>query len=103
MPVSTTVNGVAKWQHRVIPKIYYGQSTAKTSYGGDLTIISASDATNKYNATRGHAVFLVMNADTSVSGYDLTLTAWQASDNSLGVRSNKTSATIKVGWILFVY
>lgn len=103
VPVSTTVNGVGTWQHRVIPKIYYGQSTTKTSYGGDVTIISASDATNKYKATRGHAAFLVMNADTGVNGYDLTLTAWQASDNSLGVRSNKTSTTIKVGWILFVY
>lgn len=103
VPVSATVNGVPKWQHRAIPAIYCGQSTVKTSYGGDVAIISASDATSKYKATRGHAAFLVMNADTSVNGYDLTLTAWQASDNSLGVRSNKTNTTIKVGWILFVY
>lgn len=103
VPVSTTVNGVAKWQHRAIPAIYCGQSTMKTSLGGDVTIISASDATNKYKATRGHAMFLVMNADISVNGYDITLTAWQASDNSLGAKCNKTSTTIKVRWILFVY
>lgn len=103
VPVAATKNGAAVWQHRAIPAIYCGQTTTKTSYGGDVTIISASDATNKYKATRGHAAFLVMNADTGVNGYDLTLTAWQASDNSLGVRSNKTSTTIKVGWILFVY